>query len=78
MGLTGGLEQSEIFDSVLTRPLNQGYEAAEILLQPLMGTIYLRRKKEMNLIEIKLPELTEYIHKIEFLPHEKEKYQVLQ
>lgn len=78
IGLTGGLEQSEIFNSVLIRPLNQGYEAAEILLQALMGTICLRRKKEMKFIEIKLPELTEYVHKIEFLRHEKEKYQALQ
>lgn len=78
IGLTGGLEQSDIFNSVLTRPLNQGCEAAEILLQALMGSICLRRKKEMKFIEIKLLELTEYVHKIEFLPHEKEKYQALQ
>lgn len=78
IGLTGGLEQLEIFNSVLIRPLNSGYEAAELLLQALMRTICLRRKKEMKFIDLKLPELTEYVHKIDFLPHEKEKYQALQ
>ncbi len=76
--LSGGLDQLDVFSSVLIRPLAAGHEAASLLLQALMGTICLRRKKEMKFIDLKLPELTEYVHKIEFLPHEKEKYQALQ
>jgi SWI/SNF-related matrix-associated actin-dependent regulator of chromatin subfamily A3 len=76
--LSGGLERLEIFNSVLIRPLNAGHEAANLLLQTLMSTICLRRMKEMKFVDLRLPELTEYVHKIEFLPHEREKYDALQ
>ncbi|KAL8803942.1 MAG: hypothetical protein Q9200_006027 [Gallowayella weberi] len=76
--LTGGLEKLDIFNSVLIRPLNQGSEEASLLLQALMGTICLRRKKEMSFVDLRLPELSEYIHRVEFLPHEREKYEALQ
>ncbi|KAI4211169.1 MAG: hypothetical protein LQ351_006069 [Letrouitia transgressa] len=76
--LTGGLERLDIFNSVLIRPLKAGYEDANLLLQALMGTLCLRRKKEMNFVDLKLPELSEYVHRVEFLPHEKEKYEALQ
>lgn len=78
IGLTGGLERLEIFNSVLIRPLNQGDENASLLLQALMATICLRRKKEMKFVDLKLPELSEYVHRIDFLDHEKEKYEALQ
>lgn len=32
----------------------------------------------MKFIDLRLPELTEYINRIEFLPEEKEKYEALQ
>ncbi|KAL8717229.1 MAG: hypothetical protein Q9225_005514, partial [Loekoesia sp. 1 TL-2023] len=76
--LSGGLERLDIFNSVLIRPLKEGREDASLLLQALMGTICLRRKKEMSFVDLRLPELTEYIHRIEFLPHEREKYEALQ
>ncbi|KAL8673233.1 MAG: hypothetical protein Q9168_002345 [Polycauliona sp. 1 TL-2023] len=76
--LSGGLERLEIFNSVLIRPLNQGSEEASLLLQALMGTICLRRKKEMSFVDLRLPELSEYVHRVEFLPHEREKYEALQ
>ncbi|KAL8696716.1 MAG: hypothetical protein Q9224_002655, partial [Gallowayella concinna] len=76
--LTGGLEKLDIFNSVLIRPLNQGSAEASLLLQALMGTICLRRKKEMSFVDLRLPELSEYIHRVEFLPHEREKYEALQ
>ncbi|KAI4223136.1 MAG: hypothetical protein L6R36_005639 [Xanthoria steineri] len=76
--LSGGLERLEIFNGVLIRPLNQGSQEASLLLQALMGTICLRRKKEMSFVDLRLPELSEYIHRVEFLPHEKEKYDALQ
>lgn len=78
IGLTGGLERLEIFNSVLIRPLNQGDVNASLLLQALMATICLRRKKEMKFVDLKLPELSEYVHRIDFLDHEKEKYEALQ
>ena len=76
--LTGGLERLEIFNSVLIRPLNTDFEGASMLLQALMGTICLRRKKEMSFVDLRLPELSEYVHRVTFLPHEKEKYEALQ
>ena len=76
--LSGGLEQYEIFNSVLIRPLKAGYQDAALLLQALMGTICLRRKKAMKFIDLRLPALSEYVHRVEFLPHEKEKYEALQ
>jgi len=78
IGLSGGLERLEIFNSVLIRPLNQGDVNASLLLQALIAAICLRRKKEMKFVDLKLPELSEYLHRIDFLPHEKEKYEALQ
>ena len=78
IGLSGGLERLEIFNSILVRPLNQGDPNASLLLQALMATICLRRKKEMKFVDLKLPDLTEYKHPIDFLPHEREKYEALQ
>ncbi|KAA6413716.1 MAG: snf2 family helicase [Lasallia pustulata] len=76
--LSGGLERLEIFNSVLIRPLNAGDGNANLLLQALMRAICLRRKKEMKFIDLRLPELSEYVNRIEFLPHEREKYEALQ
>ena len=78
IGLTGGLEHLAIFNSILIRPLNHGDIDASLLLQALMATICLRRKKEMKFVDLRLPELSEYVHRIDFLPHEKEKYEALQ
>lgn len=77
IGLTGGLEKAEIFTTVLTRPLKVGDEGATLLLQALMGTICLRRRKDMKFVDLKVPPLTEYIHRVKFLSHEKEKYEAL-
>ena len=77
LGITGGLERLEIFNSVLIRPLNQGHEDASLLLQAIMSTVCLRRKKEMKFVDLRLPNLEEYVHSIEFLPHEQEKYDAL-
>ena len=76
--LTGGLERLAIFNGALIRPLKEGHEWASKLLQALMSTICLRRRKEMKFIDLKLPELSEYVHRVEFLPHEKEKYEAVQ
>ena len=76
--LTGGLERLDVFNSVLIRPLKAGDENASLLLQALMTTLCLRRKKEMKFVDLRLPELSEYVHHIEFLSHEKEKYEALE
>ena len=74
IGLTGGLERSEVFHDVLIRPLKAGLADANLILQALMGSICLRRRKEMAFVDLRLPELTEYINKVSWLPHEREKY----
>ena len=78
IGMSGGLERLEVFNSVLIRPLKAGAQDATLLLQALMGTLCLRRRKEMKFIDLRLPELSEYVHRIKFLPQEKEKYDALQ
>ena len=78
IGLSGGLERLEIFNAVLIRPLNQGSTDASLLLQALMNTLCLRRKKEMSFVNLRLPKIEEYVNKISFEPHEKEKYQALE
>ncbi len=78
LGVTGGLERMEIFNAVLTRPLTSGDRNAEIILHSIMRTMCLRRKKDMKFIDLKLPELSEYIHRIAFRKDEREKYEALQ
>jgi SWI/SNF-related matrix-associated actin-dependent regulator of chromatin subfamily A3 len=78
LGITGGLERMEIFNAVLTRRLATGDPTAELILQSVMRTMTLRRKKDMKFIDLKLPELSEYVHRITFRKDEREKYDALQ
>lgn len=78
LGITGGLERLEIFNAILTRPLAVGSPDAELLLQSIMHTMCLRRKKDMKFVDLKLPELTEYVHRISFRKDEREKYEALE
>ncbi|KAK3988514.1 putative SWI/SNF-related matrix-associated actin-dependent regulator of chromatin subfamily A member 3-like 1 [Cladorrhinum sp. PSN332] len=75
--ITGGIEQSEIFNTVISRPLANGDPRAENLLQALMKDLCLRRRKDMKFVDLKLPTKTEYIHRITFWADEKKKYDVL-
>ena len=77
LGITGGLERSELFNAVITRPLAAGDPDAELLLQSIMRTFCLRRKKDMKFVDLKLPELSEYVHRITFRKDEREKYDAL-
>jgi SWI/SNF-related matrix-associated actin-dependent regulator of chromatin subfamily A3 len=77
LGITGGLERPELFNAVITRPLAVGDPGAELLLQSIMRTFCLRRKKEMKFVDLKLPELSEYVHRITFRRDEREKYDAL-
>lgn len=76
--ITGGLERLDIFSATLTRPLANGDENADKLLQTLMQTMVLRRKKDMKFVDLRLPEKSEYIHRIQFREDEREKYEALQ
>lgn len=75
--ITGGIEQSELFNAVIARPLSYGDPSGEVLLQSLMTDLCLRRKKDMKFVDLKLPAKTEYIHRITFWPDEKKKYEAL-
>lgn len=74
----GVLQDFQIFHSAIIRPVTQGETHGNKILQLLMSDICLRRKKEMSFIDLRLPELTEYVHKVTLLPHEREKYEALE
>jgi len=78
LSLSGGLEQLEVFNSQLIRPLTAGSPDGSLLLQAIMSSLCLRRKKEMEFINLGLPEMTEYVHRVQFLDHEREKYEAFQ
>ncbi|RDA82962.1 hypothetical protein CP532_0874 [Ophiocordyceps camponoti-leonardi (nom. inval.)] len=75
--LTGGIEQAEIFNTVVTRKLAAGERGGEAILQALIQDLCLRRRKDMKFVDLKLPEKTEYLHRIAFHPAEKVKYDAL-
>ncbi|KAJ5146290.1 uncharacterized protein N7515_000854 [Penicillium bovifimosum] len=75
---SGGLEDMGIFNSVLIRPVNAGEPEARLLLEALMATICLRRRKDMEFINLKLPEMTSRVIRIKWHPHEVEKYTAFQ
>lgn len=74
LGLSGGLDSLEIFHAAIMRPVITGDARGSRALQMLMAGICLRRKKEMSFIDLRLPDLSEYVHKVTLLPHEQEKY----
>lgn len=78
IGITGGLERLDIFNAVLTRPLAHAEPHADLILQSIMRTMCLRRKKDMKFVDLELPELSEYVHRITFRKDEREKYEALQ
>jgi SWI/SNF-related matrix-associated actin-dependent regulator of chromatin subfamily A3 len=76
--LSGGLDRFDIFHGAIMRPVLQGDLQGNRALQLLMSGICLRRKKEMSFIDLRLPDLSEYVHKIKLHPHEQEKYDALE
>ena len=72
--LSGGLEQLDIFNGTLVRPLKNGDPNASVLLRALMSTICLRRMKDMKFVDLRLPELVSHKYPIKFHSHEREKY----
>ncbi|KAK7394064.1 hypothetical protein QQX98_013154 [Neonectria punicea] len=76
--ITGGIEQPEIFNAKITRRLGSNdNKSAQLLLQALMQDLCLRRKKDMKFVDLRLPEKKEFIHRIQFRPDEKHKYDAL-
>ncbi|KAL4919434.1 SNF2 family N-terminal domain-containing protein [Aspergillus aurantiobrunneus] len=78
LGLSGGLEDLAVFNSVLIRPLMSDDPDSRLLLQALMSTICLRRRKDMSFVNLRLPPLTSRVLRIKFHPHEQEKYEMFQ
>lgn len=78
IGISGGLERLDIFNAVLARPLAHAEPRADLILQSIMRTMCLRRKKDMKFVDLRLPELSEYVHRITFRKDEREKYEALQ
>ncbi|KAL4807787.1 SNF2 family N-terminal domain-containing protein [Aspergillus unguis] len=78
LGLTGGLEDLAVFNSVLIRPLMSDDPDARLLLQALMSTICLRRRKDMSFVNLRLPPITSRVLRIKFHAHEQEKYDMFQ
>jgi len=74
IGIKGGLEQLEVFNSVLVRPLKASTPEAVALLQAVMAAFTLRRKKEMPFIDLKLPSLEEFKHTVTFTEKEQTRY----
>ncbi|KAG9255869.1 SNF2 family N-terminal domain-containing protein [Emericellopsis atlantica] len=77
LGIRGGIEQPDIFNSVITRRLGDSDRVGEALLQNLMQDVCLRRRKDMKFVDLKLPEKKEFVQRIPFYPEEKQKYDAL-
>lgn len=58
-------------------PRALGSRDAELLLQTTMRAICLRRKKDMKFVDLKLPELSEFVHKVKFRDDELKIYEAL-
>lgn len=78
LGFSGGLADYPIFSRLFIRPLNDGDPEGTARLQAVMASICLRRKKDMKFVNLDIPELKEYIHKVKFTQGEKEKYEILE
>ncbi|KAI1499305.1 RAD5-like protein [Biscogniauxia marginata] len=84
--ISGGVEQKTLFSNKIASPLEdslkskgnqQEREQARTLLQCLIQDLCLRRKKEMEYIDLKLPKKTEYMHRVTFTDDEQAKYDKL-
>ncbi|KAF8429565.1 helicase SWR1 [Tirmania nivea] len=78
LGFSGGLEEYHIFSRLFIRPLNDGDPEGTARLQAVMASICLRRKKDMKFVNLDIPELKEYVHKVKFTEEEKAKYTILE
>ena len=77
IGISGGLQNLELFNRVLVRPLKQGDQSATLLLKAIMTAFTLRRRKEMAFVDLRLPKLDEFVHRIQFTDKERQRYDAL-
>ncbi|KAI1807585.1 SNF2 family N-terminal domain-containing protein [Daldinia bambusicola] len=84
LGMTGGIEETTFFVSMIDKPLSSGIEGgenefklAQRLFQSLTRDLCLRRRKDMKFVDLKLPPKTEYIHRIKFRDDERQRYDAL-
>ncbi|RYP22495.1 hypothetical protein DL767_009029 [Monosporascus sp. MG133] len=84
--ISGGIEDVLIFKTAISRPLDtkpttqegaKEYNRAKSLLQALFHDLCLRRMKDMKFVDLKLPNKTEYIHRVAFTKEEKAKYDAM-
>ncbi|KAI0379818.1 SNF2 family N-terminal domain-containing protein [Hypomontagnella monticulosa] len=83
--ITGGIEETTIFLSLIDRPLasasagEQGepIKLAKQLFQSLTRDLTLRRRKDMAFVDLKLPPKTEFIHRIKLRDDERARYDAL-
>ncbi|KAI1490786.1 RAD5-like protein [Biscogniauxia mediterranea] len=84
--ISGGVEQKTLFSNKIAGPLEDSLKSkgnreeraqARTLLQCLIQDLCLRRKKEMEYIDLKLPKKTEYMHRVTFTEDEQAKYDKL-
>ncbi|KAI1423361.1 hypothetical protein F5Y12DRAFT_547942 [Xylaria sp. FL1777] len=87
--ITGGIQEKSIFNSRIARPLEGIVKdknntarlkirgEAQALFQALVQDLCLRRKKDMAFINLRMPEKTEYVHRVRFTELEQLRYEKL-
>jgi SWI/SNF-related matrix-associated actin-dependent regulator of chromatin subfamily A3 len=85
--ISGGIQEKSIFNTKIARPLegivkDKNNKArlkirgeAQALFQALVQDLCLRRKKDMAFINLRMPEKTEYVHRVRFTKLEQLKYE---
>ncbi|TGJ86555.1 hypothetical protein E0Z10_g2257 [Xylaria hypoxylon] len=85
--ITGGIQEKNIFNTRIARPLegivkDKNNKArlkirgeAQALFQALVQDLCLRRKKDMAFINLRMPEKTEYVHRVRFTKLEQLRYE---
>ncbi|KAI0011614.1 SNF2 family N-terminal domain-containing protein [Xylariaceae sp. FL0662B] len=82
--ITGGMENAALFKSKIGDRLRPGrpstsvdYKEATALFQSLTSDLCLRRRKDMEFVDLKLPAKKEFTHQITFRKDERAKYDAL-
>jgi SWI/SNF-related matrix-associated actin-dependent regulator of chromatin subfamily A3 len=66
-----------VFNGVLVLPLKAGDESGVFLLKAIMKAFTLRRRKDMQFIDLRLQDLHEFVQRIDFAPNERKRYDAL-
>ncbi|KAI0521262.1 SNF2 family N-terminal domain-containing protein [Xylaria bambusicola] len=85
--ISGGIQEKSIFNSRIARPLEGIVKdknntvrlkirgEAQALFQALVQDLCLRRKKDMAFINLRMPEKSEYVHRVRFTKLEQLRYE---